>query len=272
MSDGNANAVTLTPASGTGMSTYTLPARTTLGTEDIDLTARTGWGALQKSVHDNGFNGATLKFDASLARNKTARLDAAGLELTYYVPTLRGQTTAAIAGNTVATVGGEPVVKALGNDTLLYIQGTTYAPLASLNLSLNNIAESVFRFGVIARSLTIFETGSFSYPGAVIELPDNSPGWGFGGTLVQLKVFVCPNSSTCSASPDKLALDLARAAVGPDRDTHPDRTAGQRPELEPSTMNEMTPGLVAGMCAVLGLAIGSFLNVVAHRVPRGESW
>jgi leader peptidase (prepilin peptidase)/N-methyltransferase len=36
-------------------------------------------------------------------------------------------------------------------------------------------------------------------------------------------------------------------------------------------MNEMTPGLVAGMCAVLGLAIGSFLNVVAHRVPRGES-
>ena len=60
------------------MSTYTLPARTTLGTEDIDLTARTGWGALQKSVHDNGFTGATLKFDASLARNKTARLDAAG--------------------------------------------------------------------------------------------------------------------------------------------------------------------------------------------------
>ena len=122
------------------------------------------------------------------------------------MPTLRGQTTAAIPGNTVATVGGEPVVKALGNNTLVYIQGTTYAPLASLNLSLNNIAESVFRFGVIARSLSIFETGSFSYPGAVIELPDNSPGWGFGGTLVQLKVYLCPNSPTCSASPDKLAL------------------------------------------------------------------
>ena len=36
-------------------------------------------------------------------------------------------------------------------------------------------------------------------------------------------------------------------------------------------MSEIPPGLVAGMCAVLGLMIGSFLNVVAHRVPRGES-
>lgn len=36
-------------------------------------------------------------------------------------------------------------------------------------------------------------------------------------------------------------------------------------------MSELPPGLVAGMSAVLGLVIGSFLNVVAHRVPRGES-
>ena len=28
---------------------------------------------------------------------------------------------------------------------------------------------------------------------------------------------------------------------------------------------------LAGLCAVLGLAIGSFLNVVVWRVPRGES-
>ena len=131
MSDGAANAITLTPTPGGGPGTYTLPARTTLGTEDIDLSARTGWGAFQKSVHDDGFTGASLKFDASLAKNKTARLDAARLELTYYLPSLRGQTTAAITGNTVATPGGEPVLKALGNTTLVYIQGTTYTPLAS---------------------------------------------------------------------------------------------------------------------------------------------
>ena len=147
-SDGNQNAITFTPNGGSAFSSYTLPARTTLGTEDVDLTARTGWAALQKSVHDNGFTGATLKFDASLARSKTSQLDAARLELTYYLPTLRGETTASIPSNTVASPGGEAVVKALGNSTLAYVQGTTYVPLASLDLSLNNIAESVFRFGV----------------------------------------------------------------------------------------------------------------------------
>jgi hypothetical protein len=205
-STGAQNAVTLTPNAGSGLATYTLPPRATLGTEDIDLTARTGWGAFQKSVHDNGFTGATLKFDASLKRNETSQLDAVRLELTYYVPSLRGQTTEAIPGNTVATVGGQPVVKVLGNSTLFYVQGTTYAPLASLDLSLNNIAESVFRFGVIARSLSVFETGSFSYPGAIIELPDNSLGWGVNGTLVQLQVYLCPGSAHCSASTGTLAL------------------------------------------------------------------
>ncbi len=33
----------------------------------------------------------------------------------------------------------------------------------------------------------------------------------------------------------------------------------------------MTPGLVAAVCALFGLVIGSFLNVVIWRVPRGES-
>ena len=36
-------------------------------------------------------------------------------------------------------------------------------------------------------------------------------------------------------------------------------------------MTEISPALVAGLAGVLGLVIGSFLNVVAHRVPRGES-
>jgi hypothetical protein len=205
-SDGNQNAITLTPNGGSAFSSYTLPARTTLGTEDVDLTARTGWAAFQKSVHDNGFTGATLKFDASLARSKTSQLDAARLELTYYLPALRGETSASIPSNTVASPGGEAVVKALGNSTLAYVQGTTYVPLASLDLSLNNIAESIFRFGVVARSISIFETASFSYPGAVIELPDNSPGFGFNGPMARLKVYVCPGSATCSAATGELAL------------------------------------------------------------------
>jgi hypothetical protein len=199
MSDGNANAFTFTPNSGLGLGSYPLPARPTLFTDDVDLATAPGWSALVRSVHDNGYTGGTMKFAASLQKLKTARLDAARLELTYYLPSFRAQTTTAVPGNTVATPGGAPVLKALGNNTVVYIQGTSYVPLASLDLGLNNIAESVFRFGVVARSLDIFETASFTYPGAVIELPDNSPGWGFGGTLVQLRVYLCPGSATCSA-------------------------------------------------------------------------
>ena len=36
-------------------------------------------------------------------------------------------------------------------------------------------------------------------------------------------------------------------------------------------MTEVPAGVVAALAGVLGLVVGSFLNVVAHRVPRGES-
>jgi leader peptidase (prepilin peptidase)/N-methyltransferase len=36
-------------------------------------------------------------------------------------------------------------------------------------------------------------------------------------------------------------------------------------------VSEFAPTLVVGFAAVLGLLVGSFLNVVVHRVPRGES-
>ena len=36
-------------------------------------------------------------------------------------------------------------------------------------------------------------------------------------------------------------------------------------------MTGIPAALVGGIAGVLGLVIGSFLNVVAHRVPRGES-
>ena len=36
-------------------------------------------------------------------------------------------------------------------------------------------------------------------------------------------------------------------------------------------MTELPPALVVGFAAAFGLLIGSFLNVVVHRVPRGES-
>ncbi len=192
-----------------------MPVRNALTNDPLDLTTATDWGAVQKHVHDNGFTGATIAFRTKLPRSGAAPapavqaiLDSVELELTYYIPQLRGQTTTAIPGNTVATVGGAPVIQALGNSTTLYIQGTSYVPLAKIDLSLNNIDESVFRFGVIARSLIVFETGSFSYPGAVIELPDNSPGFGFERTIVQLEVYLCPGvTSGCTTGNGELTLE-----------------------------------------------------------------
>lgn len=209
---GNASEVTFQPTGSSTTLTSTLPVRTTLNNDTQDLSTATDWGLVQKHVHDNGFTGGTIAFKAKLPKAATgttlqAILDSIELELAYYVPQLRGQTTTAIPGNTVATVGGAPVIQALGNSTTLYIQGTSYVPLAKIDLSLNNIDESVFRFGVIARSLIVFETGSFSYPGAVIELPDNSPGFGFERTIVQLKVYLCPGvTSGCTTSNGELTL------------------------------------------------------------------
>jgi hypothetical protein len=65
---------------------------------------------------------------------------------------------------------------------------------------LNNITQQVLRFGVIARSLSVKETGSISYNGPVIEIPDNSPGLGIGSTIIYLTVYDCPGAATCSAS------------------------------------------------------------------------
>ncbi|HET6987062.1 MAG TPA: hypothetical protein VFI00_10625 [Kribbella sp.] len=210
----NASEITLQPTGSSTTLSSTLPLRTTALTNDTqDLSTSTGWGTVQKYVHDSGFTGGTVQFKTKLPRSASAAttvqaiLDSVQLQLTYYVPTLRGQTTSAITGNTVATVGGSPVIQASGNSTTLYIQGTTYTPLSKIDLALNNIDESVFRFGVIARSLVVFETGSFSYPGAVIELPDNSPGFGFETTIVQLKVYLCAGMATgCTTGSGELAL------------------------------------------------------------------
>jgi hypothetical protein len=76
-----------------------------------------------------------------------------------------------------------------------YVQGTTYAPGAVLDVTLNNAVEQIFRFGVIARSLWIKETGSFLFAGVVIEVPDDSPGFVLS---VYLTAYVCPGTGACT--------------------------------------------------------------------------
>lgn len=203
-----ASSITFTAKDSSGTTalanSVNLPVRAASTPDDVNLASDTAnWAALKRAVHDKGFTGASVAYRAVMnTAAQTASVDSMRLELTYFVPQVRAQS------GTVSAVGGSPVIQVSGNSTTYYVQGTTYVPLAKIDLSLNNLDESVFRFGVIARSLIVFETGSFTFPGAVIELPDNSPGFGFERTIVRLKVYLCPGvTSGCTPGGGELALE-----------------------------------------------------------------
>ncbi|HVK26258.1 MAG TPA: hypothetical protein VM677_33315 [Actinokineospora sp.] len=161
----------------------------------------TGNNTLSKAVHDIVYNGATIAVTAAPTKNQdTVDIDAIALDLVYTPPVFR-----ALSGcitTTPYTGGGNASRCALVNsdgspNNLFYVQGTTYAPTAVLDITLNNATEQVFRFGVVARSLWVKLTGSFTFTGPVIEVPDDSPGFVFS---VYLNVYVCAAPGPCSTS------------------------------------------------------------------------
>ncbi|MDQ1740580.1 MAG: hypothetical protein QOE53_2232, partial [Pseudonocardiales bacterium] len=211
---GDARTVVLTPAAGGAAITSTLPATSvTPGVPDkialVDLYGG-GTSALATAVHSYGFTGASMAYSAKLTHTGTETVDALQLDLSYIPPAFRAQDTAISGGNCIAatyTSGGCAVLTTpTSYHDSFYIQGTTYVPRAVIDLALSNATSQVLRFGVVARSLWVKETGSFGYEGAVIEVPDNSPGFGPGGTVVYLAVYLCQAASTCSAGTGKLGL------------------------------------------------------------------
>ena len=200
-----------TPFSDSSLGNTALAA----GTQTVDLTA-----ALSTTVASKGLTGLKVDYTADTGNGPgsigvTDTVDAVYLDLTYTAPALRGQTTAAVPGNCLAipyTQGSAGTGKcamlytATNYKGRFYVQGTTYTPLAPLDLALSNITSQVLRFGVVSRTLNLWETGAVSYQGPVIELPDNSPGYGVGDTVVYLSVTVCPGASTCAYDATKVAL------------------------------------------------------------------
>jgi len=157
-------------------------------------------GELARLVYAGTFTGAQLKYSAAVKHAGEERVDAIQLELSYTAPALRAGSGCVVTGpytglGNASTCALVSTVNNAGNR--FYVQGTTYAPRAVLDVTLNNVAEQVFRFGVIARSLWIKETGSFSYAGPVIEVPDDSPGFVFS---IYLSVYVCPGAGSCAPS------------------------------------------------------------------------
>jgi hypothetical protein len=185
--------VTLTPTAGTSVTGTVAghPGSAVFQTDSIPLDAA-GTGGLAKAIHDGTFAGARIAATVNLsANNDTEDINAIQLDLTYVAPAWRAAngcvTTTPYTGSPGASCALITSVNNAGN--LFYVQGTTYTPAAAVDITLNNAAEQVFRFGVVARSLWTKLTGSFSYTGVVIEVPDDSPGFVFS---VYLAAYTCP--------------------------------------------------------------------------------
>jgi hypothetical protein len=195
-----------------------VPLPTTSGngiqTATVDLFS-SGTSALATAFHSLGYSGASAAYSIQTKHADTEKVDTIQLSFSYAPPAFRAEDTTTVASNCLAstytgsTGGGCAVLTTSVGPNYkgrFYVQGTTYVPKAVVDLTLNNITAQVLRFGVIARSLWVKETGSISYSGPVIEIPDNSTTYGPGGTVLYLNAYICQAAATCSAATGKLGL------------------------------------------------------------------
>jgi hypothetical protein len=146
-----------------------------------------------------------------------------------------GANTARAETGCVTAVNGCDVVSATnGNKPTSYFEGFAYAPLASVNIAVNNTAQPFFNFGIVARKLTVLPTGSVPAAVIFISLPDNSP-----ATAPRIRSPTSP--STCAlarahARPaDETSCELASISTtrqGPQCGG----TSRHNPELEPAAL------------------------------------
>ncbi|MGY1728815.1 hypothetical protein ACI79J_17760 [Geodermatophilus sp. SYSU D01062] len=169
----------------------------------VDITSE-----MQAAVDANLLTGITVDYTTTMAATGSEQINAVFLDLTYTPPGFRASSGCVTLP--YSTTGGSGCALISTTESFsgkFYIQGTTYAPLAAIDISLSSVSEQVMRFGVISRTLAVKETGGFSYTGAVIEVRAGS-GFGFQGTVVDLAVYVCEGNSTCSIATGKRRLNV----------------------------------------------------------------
>jgi hypothetical protein len=200
----NSREVVVTPAGGTALPSMSLSADvpSTTGPTGVDLMA-----ALAPTVLTNGLSGLQIAYTTKRTGPSavTEVIDAIQLDLTWTAPVMRAQ-SGCITQTYTGGSGCAVVSTTTSYSGHFYIQGTTYTPLAPIDISLSNITEQVLRFGVVSRVLVVKETGSISYDGPVIEIPDDSLGYGPGGTVVFLTVHVCRETNSCGPGAGREAL------------------------------------------------------------------
>jgi hypothetical protein len=207
-----ASVITLSPST---------PNSTNLVTDLLDIYSG-GTSAFVKYVHDNGFTGATMDYTTTLRRTAIESLDAIQIDISYVVPAFRAENILINGSNCMRTsspgyTGASGSRCAVLSTSELsaaftgrfYIQGTTYTPIAAIDLTLNNPTQPVLSFGVISRSLWVKENSPFSYPDPVIQIPDDTIG-DDGAPIIFLTVHVCPARTTSSCSSDAGAITALR--------------------------------------------------------------
>ena len=194
--DAGSAALSLTPDASTSAN-----STTNVHEETLDFTNGL------KPFFDAGFSGISATFKATSAINTSAteRLDSIQLDLTYSVTAFRAEN---VSGSCTATapytgLGSGPcaLVTTTGSSTRLYLDGTTYAPLAALDISLNNVTQQVFAYGLVCRVLVTSITSSASNTNPVISVPTATAAYAATVDLsVFLQVYLCPSGS-CSTVP-----------------------------------------------------------------------
>ncbi len=165
--------------------------------------------ALKQEVHDHGFSGARVAYTATTRKSMWAaeHVDSVLLDLTYRLPAFRAQNLPGSCVGVMPYTGGSGAdcafLSTTGPGTAFYSQGTTYTPRAAIDVTLNNVSEQVFKFGLVTRTLRFDITGSSTFQEAVIAVPGNSPGYASTVPVaVYLQTYLCPPGATCAAPPN----------------------------------------------------------------------
>ena len=178
---------------------------TTTTTSNIVLNATTNataFNSLQTEVHKSGYTGATIAYTANAKVAGATTVGPITLDLTYYLPVLRGEAGTCIDGSVSGCTYFMNLLQNGNNKIVFYLQGTTYVPLGDLNFTLSNFSAEIAKFGIVGRQLEFqINNGNPRYTGPIFEIPDNSPGYGYENTTVDLKVHLCTRSSCTTGDP-----------------------------------------------------------------------
>lgn len=182
--------------------------------DTIDLSSNsTVMKALARAVHSGDISSFSTTFTESASGKTSASLDFVQLQLTYYAPTLRGESSAAISGNCIAAhscdvistgatgTGGCKTANSSFAGSFV-VQGVAYVPNGGVCAALGNQTAVVsFRWGIVADHAYLGSLNQFPYSYPVVSIPSQGPGFGAAVTAVDLRVFLCSGSGPCGGAP-----------------------------------------------------------------------